>query len=272
MYHINFLSGGIGSWASGMRVAEKHGTNHLIHLFTDTKKLNDKHPHRGEDQDLYRFLNESWSIIGGKLVWISSNKNIWQVFEEVRYMGNTRRDPCSRILKRELARKWIEERFQSDEVKLYLGIDWTESHRAENCERYWYPYKVEFPLIESPFLSKEDQLIWVESYGVKRPRLYDMGFSHNNCGGFCVKAGLGHFYMLLKSMPERYAYHESKQEELFGVLGNRFPFLRKKVHGEIKYLSLREYRESIEELEQGNTKNKDIVDLLDIGGCGCFTD
>jgi hypothetical protein len=272
MYHINFISGGIGSWASGMRVAQIYGTDKLINLFTDTKKLNDNHPHRGEDEDLYRFLKESWPLIGGKLEWVSTGKNVWQVFEEVRYMGNTRKDPCSRVLKREMARKWIEQRFRPDEVKLYIGIDWTEVHRAEKSIKYWEPYKVEFPMVDEPYMSKEEMCQWVESLGVKRPRLYTMGFSHNNCGGFCVKAGLGQFYILLKTMPERYAYHEAKQEELFAVLGKRVPFLRQTTNKELRYLSLKEYREQIEELEE----NKDVVskqiDLFDIGGCGCFGD
>lgn len=121
MKHIVFNSGGIGSWATGMRVAEKHGTENLIQLFTDTKKLNDNHPHRGEDEDLYRFLRESSPLIGGTLEWVSAGKNIWQTFEDPRYMGNTRVDPCSRVLKREMARKWIEERFEPDEVILYIG-------------------------------------------------------------------------------------------------------------------------------------------------------
>lgn len=271
MKHINFLSGGIGSWASGMRVAEKHGTDNLINLFTDTKKLNDLHPHRGEDEDLYRFLVEGWKIIGGKLEWISANKNVWQVFEDVRYMGNTRIAPCSRVLKQEAARLWVEERYKPNEVKLYIGLDWTEVHRVEKTRLHWKPYLVEFPMVEEPYLSKEDMLSWVELLGVKSPRLYKMGFSHNNCGGFCVKGGLGHFYKLLETMPERYHYHEEKQEELFSVLGKRVPFLRKTINEEIKYISLREYREQIEKSRRDSELDQQI-EFEDIGGCGCFSD
>ena len=255
-----------------MRVAEKYGTENLIQLFTDTKKLNDHHPHRGEDEDAYRFLREGSALIGGTLEWISAGKDIWRVFEDVRYMGNSRVDPCSRILKREMARQWIEKNFKPDEVTLYMGIDWTEAHRAAKIKKFWEPYKVEFPMMDEPYMTKEEMCQWVESLGVKRPRLYEMGFAHNNCGGFCVKAGLGHFYLLLKTMPERYAYHEQKQEELFAVLGKRVPFLRQTKNKQTRYLSLKEFREQIEQLE--NT-GKDIsceVDLQDLGGCGCFSD
>ena len=270
MKRIVFLSGGIGSWAAGMRVNQEYGSDDIIYLFTDTKKKNDNHPHRGEDQDLYRFLNESWRYIGGEMEWISVGKHVWQVYEEVRYMGNTRHDPCSRILKREAAREWIEKRFSPDEVILYLGIDWTEAHRSKKCIDYWKPYRVEFPLINEPYLSKEDMCKWIERFGVSRPRLYNLGFSHNNCGGFCVKGGQGHFYNLLKKLPERYAYHEAKQEELFLVIGKRVPFIRRTVDKQIYYLSLKEFREQIEEEEM--KKNTKSIELMDIGGCGWFSD
>lgn len=117
---------------------------------------------------------------------------------------------------------------------------------------------------KEPYLDKEQMCQWVESFGIKRPRLYDLGFAHNNCGGFCVKAGLGHFYNLLKMMPERYAYHEQRQEDLFLVIGKRVPFLKRTRDKQIQYLSLKEFREEVEAGEK--------VDLLDVGGCGCFGD
>ncbi len=54
--HLIFYSGGLASWATAMRVAEKHGTKNLKMLFTDTKM---------EDEDLYRFLDESAVVVGG---------------------------------------------------------------------------------------------------------------------------------------------------------------------------------------------------------------
>lgn len=269
MIHILFNSGGIGSWAAGMRIAERFGSDNIIQIFTDTKKPNDKHPHHGEDGDLYRFLRESSPLIGGQLEWISRGKHIWQVFEENRYMANSRIDTCSKVLKREMARSWIEKRYKPDEVILYIGIDWSEAHRAVKNREFWKPYRVEFPMIDAPYLDKEQMCKWVESFGVDRPRLYELGFAHNNCGGFCVKAGLGHFYNLLKTLPDRYAYHERQQEELFLVLGKRVPFLKRTRDKVTHYLSLKEYREEIESRELQGVK-PEVDELQDIGGCGCF--
>lgn len=153
-----------------------------------------------------------------------------------------------------------------DEVTLYIGLDWTEAHRAKKNIEFWKPYSVQFPMMDEPYLDKEQMCLWVESLGVKRPRLYDLGFQHNNCGGFCVKAGLGHFYNLLQTMPERYAYHEHQQEELFMVLGKRVPFLKRTRNKVTQYIGLKELREEIE------SKGIDQADLKDVGGCGCFSD
>ena len=49
--------------------------------------------------------------------------------------------------------------------------------------------------------------------GLQLPRLYSMGFAHNNCGGFRIKAGRASFANLLRRMPERYARHEQQEWE-----------------------------------------------------------
>ena len=98
--HVVFYSGGISSWATAKRVAKKHGTKNLKMLFTDTLI---------EDKDLYRFLDESAENVGGELIKIADVRTPWQVFKDVRLVGNSRLDPCSRILKRELATKWVKE-------------------------------------------------------------------------------------------------------------------------------------------------------------------
>jgi len=92
-----------------------------------------------------------------------------------------------------------------------------------------------------------------------------MGFSHNNCGGGCVKAGQGQWAMLHRAMPERYAEFEAKQEALIADLPTARPFLRVTIDKELNYVSLKDYRAQFLE------KNAQI-DMFDIGGCGCFVD
>lgn len=254
MNHVVMFSGGAGSWAAAKRVAERHGTNDLILLFADTMM---------EDDDLYRFLDEAAAEVGGELVKIADGRNPWEVFFHERYLGNTRIDPCSKLLKRQFMRAWLEKNCPPEETIVYLGIDWSEEHRFERARPYWAPYPIEAPLCEAPFLEKDDILSDLNRRGLKPPRLYDMGFPHNNCGGFCIKAGQGHFLHLLKMLPERYAYHEGKEQELREYLGKDIAILRDRTGGKVRPLTLRELRERVQDGEQ--------LSMDEWGGCGCVT-
>jgi len=252
--HVVMFSGGVGSWAAAKRVAEKHGTKNLTLLFTDTKM---------EDEDLYRFLTEAAANVGGTLVTISGGRTPWQVFFDVRFLGNSRVDPCSRILKRDLARKWITDRYKPDDVTIYIGIDWTESHRMVAVVRNWEPYTILAPMTDPPYLDKKDMLNELTELGIQPPALYKLGFPHNNCGGFCIKAGHAQFKLLLDVLPEVYCHHERKEEELRQHLGKDVAILRSRIGGKSKPMTLREFREKVTEGY--------LWDQHEWGGCGCFT-
>jgi hypothetical protein len=251
------FSGGIGSWAAAKRVAEVHGLDNLTLLFTDTNI---------EDEDLYRFIHEAANNVGVPLTSIGDGRDPWQVFFDERMMGGSRPDPCSRILKRELADRWMEKHFDPTETLVYVGIDWSEVHRYERLRerkaKQGWTYLA--PMVDAPYLLKPDMLKWLESEGIVPPRLYGMGFSHNNCGGFCVKGGHGHFALLLREMPERYALHEAMEEEFRQFVGKDVSILRDRRGGKTAPITLRKLRERIQAGCQ--------VDLFDVGGCGCFLD
>jgi len=130
----------------------------------------------------------------------------------VKFLGNSRVAHCSKILKSNLARKWIKEHYKEDECILYLGIDWTEIHRCEAIIKNWMPYKVEFPMCEKPLLTKEQMLEELKEICIEVPKLYKLNFAHNNCGGFCCKAGQGHWAHVFETMPEKFKEYEENEE------------------------------------------------------------
>jgi hypothetical protein len=258
MKHVVMFSGGVGSWAAAKRVAQTHGTEGLTLLFTDTLI---------EDEDLYRFIDEAAANIGVPVTRIAEGRDPWQVFFDKRFLGNTRIDPCSAILKREMADKWLRENCDKAATECYVGIDWTEEHRftslaARRAGEGW-TYKA--PLCQPPLEMKLQMLDALSKEGIRPPRLYAMGFSHNNCGGFCIKAGQGHFALLLQHMPERYRYHEQKEQEFRAFIGKNVSILRDRSgDGKTKPLTLRDFRQRIEAGFE--------FDKFEIGGCGCFVD
>lgn len=231
------FSGGVASWATARIVADEHGTDGLVLLFADTLM---------EDEDLYRFLDDAAADIGVPVTTIRVGMNPWQVFEAERFIGNSRADPCSKNLKRVPMREWLERECLPFDTTVYLGISHDERQRLDKGRKFWSPYFVEAPLCDPPYHDKCELLSWLQERGIATPRLYAMGFGHNNCGGFCVKAGQGQFYRLLTTMPERYAWHESQEARLRSLLGKDVSVLRDRRRDSTRPLTMREFRERVE--------------------------
>jgi hypothetical protein len=160
-----------------------------------------------------------------------------------------------------MSRKFIKQ-FKSDEVIIYLGFDWTEMNRFEKAQKAWLPYTIKSPLCEPPYIDKEDMKLMIAEDGIELPRLYKMGFAHNNCGGGCVKAGIGHFAKLYKEFPERFKLWEDNEQAIREHLGKDVSILRRTRQGVKSKLTLKTLREEIDTLT--------AAELCDIGGCGCF--
>lgn len=255
MRHIVMFSGGIGSDEAARRVkASVDDPGQITLLFADT---------RMEDEDLYRFRDQSARAHNLHLEVTADGRDPWGVFFDVRFLGNSQADPCSRILKRELLRKWLESNCSPDSTIVYLGMDWMEQHRVDGARDRWEPWTVRFPLTERPYEFKN---VWMErsrAAGVEPPRLYQHGFPHNNCGGFCIKGGQAQFALLLRTYPERYAYHERREQELREHLGKDVAILRDRRGGETKPLTLRDFRLRLQ-------SDARAFDGQDWGACACM--
>ena len=249
--HLVMFSGGASSWAAAKRVIERYGTEGVVLLFADT---------RIEDDDLYRFLDDAQVNLGVPLLRVMDGRNPWEVMRDRKIIGNSRIDPCSQILKRQLLDRWRNVLGEPEKTTVYVGLDWTEIHRVKQLEGRCLPWRYKSPMMESPYLTKLDILAWMKSEGLKPPRLYALGFPHNNCGGMCIKAGQAQWAHLFKIFPERYRYHEKQEETMREIVGNH-SILRKVVNGVTIPLTLKALRESIEARES--------YDVLDWGGCGC---
>lgn len=262
MKHVVMFSGGIGSWMTAKRVVDVVGAENVVLLFSDVKGNTDD-PHIGEDEDTYRFIDEASKMLGAELVTLVDGRNIWEVFRDRKFLGNSRLAPCSHELKQKPAKKWIWENCDPDDTIIYVGIDWTETHRMEAVARGYQPYKVAAPLTVQPFMTKQQMIDEAESLGLKAPRLYSLGFKHNNCGGGCVRAGHKQFKQLLDTMPDRFAVWEANEEKMQNQLGVEVTILSRTVDGVKKPFSLRDLREA-------SDRQPALIDLTDEGvSCNC---
>ena len=250
-YQISF-SGGMGSAVSAL-IAHEQGLDFNL-IFADTLI---------EDEDLYRFNDDIARAVGKEIVVLTDGRTPWDVYVDKKWIGNSRTAHCSTELKTKPIREWINANAAPDDP-LVLGMDFSEIDRIQRAQSHWdrpvvslvNDYKVYRPQWE-PMLDK---------YGIKKPRLYNFGYEHNNCGGFCCKAGLVQFERLYRTNPERYLYHEAEMQRSMDLIGSTArPFLRQVQGGELKYLTLREFRE---QLEAGTAE----LPMFDSAGCGCFTE
>ena len=257
-HHVTMFSSGAGSWATARRVQDHFVGPHDRHtlLFSDVGM---------EDEDNYRFLTDAAADIGAELVTVKDGRNIWDVFKDDKFLGNSRLANCSKYLKQKPARAWLEEHVDPENSFVHVGIDWTETHRIPSIVKAYMPYRADAPLTEPPYLSKDAILADLRSRGIEPPRLYSMGFAHANCGGGCVRAGQGQFAHLLEVMPERYAWWEQQEQEVRDSLGKDVTILKDRRGGTATPLTLRKFRERHE-------SNRASTDMDDIGGCGCFVD
>lgn len=239
-------SGGAGSWAAAKRIVDRQGPDSVKLLFSDTMM---------EDEDLYRFLDDSAANLGCELIRIADGRDIWQVFIDERFIGNSRVDPCSKILKRALMDRWRNEHCDPSATTLVFGLDWSERHRIDGDKGVGgfrrrmeaTGWRTTFPMDERPYMTKPEVLDWMRATGLKPPRLYEMGWPHNNCGGICVKAGLGQMRHLLRTMPERYRYHEGREAAAIAAIGpTAKPFIRLRDGGKSRYVTMKEFREESE--------------------------
>lgn len=250
MKHVVMFSGGIGSWLAAKRVAACHGTDDMTLLFSDTLI---------EDDDTYRFVYQAAQNIGAKLEWITEGRTPWQVMSDRQFIGNTRVDPCSLVLKRDFLDAWRDANCSPTETIVYIGIDWSESHRLRNLLPRVAPWIYQAPLCNKPFISKNAMIALAAAEGLAPPRLYALGFAHNNCGGTCIKAGQAQWALLLRTFPDRYAQVEKWENEMRLKVGDH-SILRDRRGGTLKPLPLSEFRKRV---ESGD------YDGQEWGGCGC---
>lgn len=260
---VVMLSGGLASWVTGRLAVDELGADNVVGLFADVKG-DATSPHLGEDEDTYRFLDDVTADLGIPLIRVADGRDIWRVFRDKRFLGNSRQANCSHLLKQAPCREWLEANRDPDTTTVYVGIGWDETHRLPGVIRGWDPYTVRAPLTdEGHRYTRENMLAMCEAAGIEVPRLYRAGFAHNNCGGFCVRAGQAQFELLLREHPDRYRFHEEREEELREYLGKPVAILTETVRREPVPLTLRRFRERLE-------AQPDLFDEFDVGGCGCF--
>lgn len=251
--HIVQFSTGAGSAEVAWRVVQQHGPASVLLLTADTLV---------EDADNWRFAQQVVDRLGCEWLRLTDGRTPMQVGRDQRVVPNNRMAVCSRVLKRDLLRSYLDANHNPAEIVIYLGFDWTEPERHDRSIQHWAPWRIESPLLQPPYVSKPDLLELFRSRGIEPPALYAQGFAHANCGGACVRGGQAQWALLHRVNPARYAEWEGEENITRALLGKDVSILRDRTGGTLRPLTLTTFRERIE-------SQPSLYDADDQGACGC---
>lgn len=216
--HVAMYSGGASSAYVAYLMVQAHGKENSILFFTDTL---------WEHEDNYRFMYEVADFLGLEMTIAIDGRTPEEVFEQTRFIGNSRLAKCSSELKVRQTVIFLENlRLNGYEPILYFGIGPHESHRKENIQELYKhhllepPVETRFPLIDGNIKDKDLKKIIEKDWKIKLPLMYEKGFSHANCGGRCVRGGMNHYKHLLQTWPEVYQKQEEMEKRLREQLGD----------------------------------------------------
>lgn len=232
---VVMFSGGITSFEVLRRVQASGAPFRA--LFADTLM---------EDEDLYRFTADVERVLGVTIERVADGRTPWEVFRKRRFIAKHGTTICSQTLKRKVCVDWM--RANEPDGVVALGLDWSEPKRIEVNRAIWDKagFETVFPLAEAPYKFKAESMEAAHALGIKPPRLYALGFEHNNCGGGCVLGGQAQWAHLLWTMPDRYAQHEEQEELTRKHIGKNVAILRDRRGGKTVPMTLRQLRERIQ--------------------------
>lgn len=262
------VSGGGQSAIALARCLEWYGPDRVSAVFADTMT---------EAPDLYEFLDAQEKLFGISIIRLQVGGDIWDTFDKhgvisLRNAGGACK--ASVELKQKPLAEYMSKNHNSETTVIAAGLSWmespemagpAESSRQSRLSKKLEPFRVIYPLNVPPRLSDCDVVEELERIGLPVPDAYRKGYPHNNCGGGCVLAGISQWIGLLRDYPERFAYHERREQEWQQKTGHGFTVLRDfRGDGVAKHYTLSQLRVDV---EQGRKTPNDFR-----SGCSCMFD
>lgn len=195
---VSWFSAGVSSFVA--TYLERDSVDKIIYI-----DIPDQHP------DSLRFVTDCEAALGKPIEILKAPMSVDEICNKKRFISSAFGAACTSALKRSVRHDWEQE--HSGFALTYIwGMDLDETNRAEalkhNCS-----YHHKFPLIERG-LSKQDAHAILDQLGIKRPKMYDLGYQNNNCIG-CVKGGMGYWNKIRVDFPEVFE-QRAKMERTIG--------------------------------------------------------
>ena len=199
-YKVCWISAGVSSFIAGYLARDT--VDEFIYI-----DIADQHP------DSLRFIADCEKALGKEIKVLRSTEYncVSDVCRAFRFVNSAHGAKCTEVLKKRVRKKW-EYEHQDYALTYVWGMDLNEKDRADRLFDTMAYAKHEFPLIERN-LTKADAHAICAELGIKRPAMYDMGYSNNNCIG-CVKGGAGYWNKIRVDFPDVFADRAKMEREI----------------------------------------------------------
>lgn len=165
----------------------------------------DQHP------DTLRFLRDAEGVLGPITVLKSDRyESVDDVQAKERYINGPGGAACTLRLKKWVRQDWEREHWARHTY--VWGYDVDERARAERTVASMPEFDHEFPLIDYGLTKADCHAICAER-GIRRPKMYDLGYPNNNCIG-CVKGGMGYWNKIREDFPEVFAMRAKRERDV----------------------------------------------------------
>jgi hypothetical protein len=218
-----------------------------------------------EDDDNYRFLADMgarWlALYGAEIVYLRRGFTPYEVAKTAQIIPNQKIAPCTDELKIGMFTEYLRGLDPGLGKNVNIGYDFTEVHRCGPTEKNYHAqgWACDFPLLWKPYEFRKYKDIARHDWGIEPPRMYVLGYTHANCGGRCVKQGIGDWLRTLINFPERYQEAELWEQEMRQHPKRKdYALLRDQSGDTVKALTLLELRQRH---EAGQMKQPALYDF-----------
>ena len=203
---VCWLSAGVSSFIAGYLARDT--IDEFIYI-----DVADQHP------DSMRFIKDCKKVLNKKIEVIRSTEYS-NVEDCIRRAGIVRMfngyTPCTALLKKAVRRQWELQTMQQYnfdvEITYVWGMDANEKSRADKLKKTMFEFEHEFPLVDN-HLTKQEAHGMCEALGVKRPKMYDLGYNNNNCIG-CVRGCMGYWNKIRVDFPNVFESRAKLEREV----------------------------------------------------------
>lgn len=199
---VCWLSAGVSSFIAGY--LEREIVDKYIYI-----DIEDQH------SDSLRFIKDCERLLNKKVEILcnSQYKNVESCIKAAGVIRNPYNQfaPCTNWLKKRVRKEW-EEQHKDYAITYIWGFDIDEKNRAYRLLESMSQFNHKFPLIDK-CLSKQDCHAMADRLGIKRPKMYDLGYQNNNCVG-CIKGGMWYWNKIRKDFPDVFESRAKLEREI----------------------------------------------------------